>query len=50
MERLDQLPRCPLGARMFRHVEVNDLAAIMSNNNEDEQDAEGGRRYGEEVD
>jgi hypothetical protein len=39
VERLNQLPRGPGGGRMFRHVEVHDLAAMASENDENKQDA-----------
>jgi hypothetical protein len=35
---------------MFRHPEVQHPASLMREHNEDEQDPEGRRRYGEKVD
>jgi len=47
---LNQLPGGPGGGRMFGHVKVQDSAPIMCKNNKDEQDPEGSRGYGEEID
>jgi hypothetical protein len=46
VERLNQLARGPIGSRMFRHVEVQDLAAKMRKHDQDKQYAESGRRDG----
>jgi hypothetical protein len=45
----DLLPR-PVCGRMRGHVEVKDAPAIVSQDDEDEEDAEGGGRHDEEVD
>ena len=49
LESLNQLVGGPGGGRVFGHVKVLNLAAVMREDNEDEQDPEGGRRDGEEV-
>ena len=48
-ECFDDLLCCPLRARMFRDVDVQDPTAVMSEDKEDEQDAERGRGHHEEV-
>jgi hypothetical protein len=50
IKRLNQLQCSPVSGRMFGHVEVHDLTAIMSENDEDEQYPKGGGRDGEKVD
>ena len=47
---LNHLLSCPLGRRMFGHVEVGDLKAIMSEHEKEILDSECSRRHGEEVD
>jgi hypothetical protein len=50
VERLNQLLRSPGGGRMFCHVEVHKLTAIMTKNDENEQGTERSRGDGEEID
>jgi len=50
VERLNQLLRSPGGGRMFCHVEVHELTAIMTKNDENEQETERSRGDGEEID
>ena len=49
-DRLDHLLCCPLGRRMFRHVEVHDPTAVMREHDQDKQDPKCRRRHREEVD
>ena len=47
---VDDLLRRPLSKRVVGDVEVNDTAAIVTKDDEDEQDPERGSRQGEEID
>jgi hypothetical protein len=47
---LDHLLCCPLGRGMFRHIEVQDLTAVMRKHNQNKQDPKRNGRYCEEVD
>jgi hypothetical protein len=49
-ERLDELPSRPGGRGMVRDVKVDQFAAVMSQDDEDEEQAEGDGRDNEEVD
>ena len=49
-KRLDHLPGYPLGRRVGRDVEVDDLASVMSEDQEDVEDLEPDRVDREEVD
>jgi hypothetical protein len=43
-ERLDHLLGRPAGGRVIRHVDVEEFAAVMPQDDEDEQQAEGDLR------
>jgi hypothetical protein len=43
IESLNKLVCGPSGCRVFCHIKVKNLAAIMGEDDEDQQDAEGGR-------
>ena len=47
---VNRLLRCPLGRRMFRDIEMNDTATIVTEEDEDEQNPEGCSRQSKEVD
>ena len=47
---LDHLLRSPVGCRMSGDIEMHDMSAILAEDNEGEQNAERGRRNGEEID
>jgi hypothetical protein len=49
-ERVADLLRGPRGRRMFRDIDMHDPTAVVTQDEEDEQHPEGGRRHGEEVD
>ena len=49
-KRLDDLLGRPLGRRMCRHVEVDEVTTIVAQHDEREEDAERSRGHGEEVD
>ncbi len=49
-KRFYNLLGCPLCGRMFRHIEVNDSAAIVRQDDENEQYFECGRWHDKEVD
>ena len=45
----DDLLRCPLRRRMFRHIEVNNSPPVVGQYDEDEQHPKRSRRYYEKV-
>ncbi len=49
-KRFDDLLRCPLRRRMFRHVEVNNSTSVVGKHNEDKQHPKSRRWNNEKLD